>query len=144
MRHQQPEKLLLYQFRRLAAQHDLSSAKMCFQLVQCGFDFPPLMIERGQFFGRGVLVIEYGGDQAVEWFRSLDVLQTVIDDAYGNPITPIPPVGSGRVNPTDVRAVWQSFFYIQASILARAPEQVRSCFCCHAPEFVTREEPVCQ
>ena len=48
--HQQPEELLLYQFWRLAAQHDLSSSKMSFQLVQCGFDFPSLMIERCQFF----------------------------------------------------------------------------------------------
>jgi hypothetical protein len=66
VRHQQTEKLLLDQLRRLAAQHDLSSAKMCFQLVQRSFDFPPLMIERRQFFGGGLLVIQDGGDEAVQ------------------------------------------------------------------------------
>jgi hypothetical protein len=33
VRHQQAEELLPYPFRRLAAQHNLSAAKMCFQLV---------------------------------------------------------------------------------------------------------------
>ena len=55
MRHQQTEELLPDQFRRLAAQHDLSAAQMGFQLVQGSFDFPSFVIEGGQFLGRRLL-----------------------------------------------------------------------------------------
>jgi len=62
VRHQQTEELLPYQFWRLAAQHNLRSAKMGLQLIQGSFDFPSLMIERRQFLGWGLLVIEYRCD----------------------------------------------------------------------------------
>jgi hypothetical protein len=65
VRHEQAEELLLDQFWRLAAQHDLSPAKMGFQLVQGGFDFPPLRIKSCHFLSRCLLVIEDGGDQPV-------------------------------------------------------------------------------
>src|ERR1035438_2107850 len=138
--HQQTEELLLYQFWRLAAQHNLSSAKMCLQLVQSGLDFPSLVIEGCQFFGWGLLVIEDRCNQPVQRLGSFDVLQTVIDHTHDYPVTPISPVRGGRVNPAQVRAIWQSLLHIQTGILARAPEQVRSCLGCHTPELVTRSE----
>ena len=71
MRHQQTEELLLDQFWRLAAQYNLRAAQMGLQFVQSGFDFPTLVIEGGQFFGRCLLVIEDGGDQPVQGFGVL-------------------------------------------------------------------------
>ena len=83
-------------FYRLASDpegaRDLRPAQVRFQLVQGGFDFPPLMIERRQFLGRSLLVIECRGDQPVDRFGVLDVFQPVIDDADWNSLPPLSPL----------------------------------------------------
>lgn len=54
VRHQEPEKFLPYQFRRFAAQYNLSTAQMCFQFVESGFDFPAFVVQGCQFLSRGL------------------------------------------------------------------------------------------
>ena len=66
MCHQQPEHFLADQIGGLAAQHDFGAAQMGLEFVERGFDFPALVIERGQFGGRSLLVIQNGGDEPVQ------------------------------------------------------------------------------
>src|SRR5229473_6157301 len=108
VRHQQSEELLLYQFWRLAAQHDRSAAQMRFQLVKGGFDLPPFVIQGRQFFSRGLLGVEDGGDQPVQRLGTWDRLQAVLEDTYGNSVAAISPVCGGSVDVAEVGAVWQA------------------------------------
>ena len=48
--HHEAVEFLANQVGGLAAQDDLGAAQMGLEFVERGFDFPALMIERGQFF----------------------------------------------------------------------------------------------
>ena len=75
--------------------------------------------------------------------ESCDVFQAVIDDADDNPIALLPPVRGGGVDAAEIGAVGQSFFHLQAGILACAPQQdPLLSLRLPTPEFVTGEEPV--
>ena len=63
--HQQAIELLAHQFRSLGAQLDLGAAQVCLQFVEGGLDLPTLVIEGGQFRGRGLGGVEDGGGQPV-------------------------------------------------------------------------------
>ena len=78
---------------------------MSLQLVQGGFDFPSLVIERGQFFGGSLPVIEDSGDQPVQWLGPRDVFQSVVDDANGNPVTLLASILIGGVDAAEVGTV---------------------------------------
>ena len=53
VRHEQAVEFLLYQFRCLAAQNDLSTPQVCLQFVQGVLDFPTLVIDCSQFSAAG-------------------------------------------------------------------------------------------
>ena len=61
MSHQETVEFLPYQIGSLAAQHDVCPAQVCLQFVEGGLDLPALMIEGGQFAGRGLVWIENSG-----------------------------------------------------------------------------------
>ena len=71
VRHQHAIEFLPYQFRRLAAQHDLCPAQMCLQFIKRGLDFPPFVVQKRQFSGGSLLRIEDRSYQPVYGSASL-------------------------------------------------------------------------
>jgi len=61
VRPQQTIERLLHQFRGLAPQYDLGAPQMSLPFIQGRLDFPPLVVERRQLFGRRPLGIAAGG-----------------------------------------------------------------------------------
>src|SRR5260370_14461836 len=90
--HHQPVELLSDEIGGLAAKHDLGAAQVGLELVQRGFDFPPLVIEGCQFVGRGFVVIQKGGDEPVDRLSSVCTLYTVVSKPHQITHSPAPPI----------------------------------------------------
>src|SRR5687767_10958201 len=144
VRHQQSIKLLAYQFGSLAAQYDLCAPQMRLEFIERRLYFPALMIESRQFPGRSLPWIQNRGDEPVNRLGVIDTLQPVIDHSHHDAFAPVPAIGSGTVDATQVRTVPKTALYIQTGVLARPPQQRRARAAGLLPEFVTRKETVSQ
>ena len=82
VRHYEAVEFLANQVGGLAAQDDFGTAQMSFEFGERGFDFPPLMIERRQFFGGSLVGIENGGHEPVDRLSTGNTFQTIFDDAH--------------------------------------------------------------
>ena len=96
------------------------------QLVQRRFDFPSLVVQRGQFFSRRLHVIEDGGDQSIARFGVSHTLKPILDHPDGYCVPLSLPVLHGRVETTEEGPVGQSFIRRQEKCFAHAPEQIRT------------------
>ena len=63
---------------------------------------------------RAPLRVEYCRDQPVDGFRVGDVLQTVFNDAHLNGFPPLSPVRGVEIDTTQVRAIRETLFHVQA------------------------------
>src|SRR5271169_3740669 len=80
--HHEPEEFLAAQIGRLAAQDDFGAAQVGLQFVQGGFDFPTLVVERGQVRRRSLFGIENRGDETVDRLGVGDAFQPVFEDPH--------------------------------------------------------------
>src|SRR3954451_2056219 len=144
MRHQQAVELLFNEFGRLAAQHNLGAAQVSLQLVQRGFYFPALVIQRRQFLGGSLFGIQNGSDQAIHRLSIRHIFQAVIDRAHHNRFALIPAIRGGSIKAAQIGAVRQAPVDLQGGVLASAPQQIRSCLCRCLPELGTGKEAVRQ
>ena len=78
MRHHEAIELLTDEVRRLAAQDHPGAPQMGLEFVECGLDFPALMIEGRQLMGRRRVVVEDRGEEPIERFGAADTLQPVV------------------------------------------------------------------
>src|SRR5260370_8582790 len=97
--HHQPIELVSDEIRGLAAQDDLGAAQVGLELVQRGFDFPSLVIEGGQFVGRGLVVIQNGGQQPIDRLGIGAPLHAARDGNPPHP-PPLPPPTTPRTDGT--------------------------------------------
>jgi len=94
MRHQEAVELLAYQVRGLAAQNNVGTAQMGFELTECRLDFPAFMVERRQLGGGRLLMVQDAGHQPIDRLGIGNTVQAVVDaplDARTNrrPVTPL-------------------------------------------------------
>ena|SRR5215469_6201778 len=78
---------------------------MRFQFIEHRFDFPALVIEGRRFLGWGLLVIQYGGEEAIDRLGVRDAIQTIVDDAHLDRICLALPILFGWVDVAQIRAV---------------------------------------
>jgi hypothetical protein len=50
---------------------------MGLEFVERGFDFPAVVIERGELGGRSLLVLQNGGNEPIQWLGAIDAVQTM-------------------------------------------------------------------
>ena len=67
--------------------------------------------------GWGLLVIQYGGEEAIDRLGVRDAIQTIVDDAHLDPIGLALPILFGWVDVAQIRAVGQSLFAGKAGVL---------------------------
>ena len=98
MSHQQAIELLPDQVRRLAPQNDAGPPQMGLELIESGFDLPPVVVERGQFGSGSCLVIEDRCDQTINRLGAFDSLKTILDNPHQETIDSVFLVRLRRVN----------------------------------------------
>ncbi len=126
VRHHEAVEFLANQIRHFAAQDDPAPTQVRLQFVQRRFDFPSLVVQRGQFFSRRLHVIEDGGDQSIARFGVGHTLKPILDHPDGYCVPLSLPVLHGRVETTEEGPVGQSFVRRQEKCFAHAPEQIRT------------------
>src|SRR6266481_2874987 len=109
VRQQTTIEFLPYQLPSLAAQYDMPPPEMGLQFVKRVFYFPPLVIERGQFFGRRPQRINDGSHQPVDSFGVGYALELVVNDTNSYAFRFVPRILLGRVDGAEIRAIAQSF-----------------------------------
>ena len=112
VRQQKTIELLPDQFRGFAAQHDLTPPEMGLQFVKRVFYLPPLVIERGQFFGWRPDWIQDGSHQPVDRFGVGDALELIVNDTNSYAFRFVSRLLLGRVEGAQIRAIAQSFVYL--------------------------------
>ena len=144
VRHQQPVELLLDQFRGLAAEHDPGSPQMRLQLIQRRFHLPALLIQRGQFLGRGFLVVQNRRQQTIDRLAVWQPFEAVCNHPHRHSVRAPPPVPPRRIDAAEVGAVGQAFLAGKHQILLDAPEQIGARGPRLAPQRVAEEIAVGQ
>jgi len=126
MGQQEAVEFLTHEFWSFAAQDDTRPAQVRFEFIQRVFDFPPFVIERGEFVGRCFVGIQQGRNESIARFRVRDAFQRLLDDAHHNPVGLLAPVALRGVNAAQKRTIGQSPFTGQPKILLHAPHQLRA------------------
>src|SRR5882757_3087726 len=144
VRQQKTIELLPHQFRGLAAQYDLTPPEMGLQFVKRVFYLPPLVIERGQFFGRRPERSMDGSHQPVDRFGVGYALELIVNDTNSYAFRFVPRILLGRIDGAEIRAIAQSLVYLKSQVLAHSPEQVATASLGFGPQRETEEKAIRQ
>src|SRR5260370_8809742 len=136
--------LLPYQFRGVAAQDDWTRREMGFQCVKRVFYPHPLVIERGQFFGRCPEWIKDGSPQPVDRFGVGYALELIVNDPNSYAFRFVPRILLGRIDGAEIRAIAESLVYLKSQVLAHSPEQVAIASLGFGPQRETKEKSIRQ
>src|SRR5712671_305873 len=144
VRQQKTIELLPYQFRGFAAQYDLTPPEMGLQFVKRVFYLPPLVIERGQFFGRRPEWIKDRSHQPVDRFGVGYALELIVNDTNSYAFRFVPRILLGRVDGAEIRAIAPSFVNLESQVLPHSPEQVATASLGFGPQRETKEKSIRQ
>jgi hypothetical protein len=95
---QETIELLSYQFRSFAAQDNLTPPEMGLQFVKRGFDLPPFVIKRGQFFARRLERTKDRRHQPVNRFGVGQPFQLIVNDTNSYTLRFVPRIFFGSVD----------------------------------------------
>ena len=140
--HHEAVELLADEVRRLAAQDDPGAPQMGLEFVQCGLDFPALMIEGRQLMRWRRVVVADRGEEPIDRFGA--ALQAVVDRPHREPAGPVAAIPFRAIDGAQVRAVEQSSVGDQAHVLLDAPEQLGPAAARQGPQRETEEPAVRQ
>src|SRR5664279_1835388 len=115
---------------------------MGLEFVQRSLYFPSFMVQRSQFFGRTYFVIKDCCEQSVDWFRTLNPLQSVLYDSNDNSIFFVTLVFLRSIDSAKVRSIRKSLFAWQADVCLNSPEQIGTCATGLHPQLKSVEVPV--
>ena len=102
------------------------------------------MIERRQFLGRRLLVIQDGSDQTIDRFSVGNTIETIFDDAHHNAVGPVPPITLAGIDVAEMRAVRQALLTGQTHVLLDPPELIGARVTSLAPKLEPEEIAVQQ
>src|SRR5260370_20283981 len=144
VRQQKPVELRPYQCWGFGGEEDRTPPEMGLQCVKRVFYLPPLVIERGQFFGRCPEWIKDGSHQPIDRFGVGYALELIVNDTNSYAFRFVPRILLGRVDGAEIRAIAQSFVYLKSQVLAHSPEQVAIASLGFGPQRETKEKSIRQ
>ena len=93
---------------------------------------------------RGHLVIQDGGEEAIDRLGIADAIETIVNDADQHAVGLVPPVALGWVDMAEIGTVRQSLSASQARVLLDPPEKISPAIARLVPQRETKELTVCQ
>ena len=97
---------------------------MSFEFGERSFDFPPLMVERRQFFGGSLVGIENGGHEPVDRLSTSNTFQTIFGDAHLHAIGLVSSILFGWIDMAQIGTIRKFRLTRKECVRLDPPEQI--------------------